>query len=248
LQDRWDAGTLRRQPTGFYPGAAGRNDDLGKGKHTDAKADFAVVSDLRRLVMRSAVEALRGVQTLKHVSAANRRGGYAMHEDQDHERSLGVGDILFELGTAHLRTWQRLLEIAQKHGDSWVTNPSPERPIGLQVVNLTSHDDHTFQGVVRVRNASPIRAPIRCPEEALFRLEAEGEERRALLHFHPDEVILEPYSELDDLTIHVVVGSGLHLEGTWLADIKVTLASVVELDLRLCYVKKPPKPPKVEIL
>jgi len=228
---------------GFYPGATVPNDQAEGAAPTDTPAarEFGLVKQLRRVTMDTAVEALRGVQRLKDAEAARGRGGFGYGGRPANDGpSVGFGDILFELGAAHVRTWQQLLKVTRAYGDSWMGEPGSPRVAvgGWEVVELEPiGDERGWHGDFTLRNASPMQVSVAWPETVEFiQRQANGEvlRREARLRFLPRVAGLEAYERAEGIVVTADPGDeGFPRGGTWSAGTAVRLADLVDLALTL---------------
>lgn len=248
----------RARGGGYYPGASKPNEPGAPESHPypDAVRDFGIVKDIRQLTMDTAVEALRGVQRFRDAEKQRAAGGFGFAgRAAARDESVGLGDVLFELGTAQVRTWKRLLKVTRRYGDSWMPEPgggAPRMPVpGWEVVNLRAADDATsFYGEFALRNASPMQVTVAWPRAVKFVLrEPDGTKhrRKAKLKFEPEVPLLEPYQMLDGILVDVTFdGAGLDVIGDWEAHTTVRLADLVDLALTLKKTTAAPVPPEVE--
>jgi|GEM_PF-3851974 len=239
---------------GHYPGATVPNeprDDFDEPYPRNMR-EFGILKDLRRLTMDHTIEALRGVQRLKDAQDARGWGHFGFQgRASDSERpSTGLGDVLFELGAAHVRTWQRLLKVTTAYGDSWMPAPGSGRVAvgGWEVVTLTQRRrERGWRGVFALRNASPMKVSIAWPDEAEFVLrDDDGEEvdrASARLDFRPPRETLDPYEMDESIVVHAYIDATREEPlgpGRWSASTAVRLADLVDLALTLRIEIAPP--------
>ena len=231
-------------PHGWWPGASGPNEpgpDAAPEEYEAPYKDFAIVKKVRQLALRSTVEGLRGIQRLKDVSPGTRRGGGRPGEAApEREDSKSLGDVLFALGEAHLRTWEDILKVTRDYGDSWLAPPRSIRPgptgESLPVVELKVEKEGEparLAGVFDLVNESPFGAAVRWPEVLMLHHEDSGTRLAGALQFEPAVSQMKPYASLESVQVRVdAIADPFDLPGRWTGRSMVTLAGLVSLDLR----------------